>query len=377
MTRLVIESVSTGRQRKQFLHFPWQLYDGDPNWVPPIRMDEKELVGYAGHHPFLKKNRVQTFLALRDGVVCGRIAGILNQVHNEYRNERRGFFGFFECEDDQEAANGLFNAVLEWFADQGIRCLRGPANPGVNYIWGTLVEGFDSPPTFMMAYNPPYYGRLIEGFGFSKAQDLYAYWGNIDMLPAGDAKRGPIAAQIAERFHIRVRPLEMRRFKQNVRDFLEIYNQSMIHHWGFSPMSPEELDEMVKVLRYLVIPELVVGAEIDGKLVGMVMACPTTTRGSNRSNGKLFPLGFLRLFLGRRKIKKVRVLAANVLPEYHLMGVALVLLRAMVPTAIALGMDEVEFSWVAESNLLSRGSLEKAGTKRIKTYRVYDREPSS
>ena len=208
------------------------------------------------------------------------------------------FFGFFECEDDQEAANGLFNAVLEWFADQGIRCLRGPANPGVNYIWGTLVEGFDSPPTFMMAYNPPYYGRLIEGFGFSKAQDLYAYWGNIDMLPAGDAKRGPIAAQIAERFHIRVRPLEMRRFKQNVRDFLEIYNQSMIHHWGFSPMSPEELDEMVKVLRYLVIPELVVGAEIDGKLVGMVMALPDYNPRIKQIDGKLFPLGFLRLFLG-------------------------------------------------------------------------------
>jgi GNAT superfamily N-acetyltransferase len=375
MSRPTILPVCTRQQKKAFLQFPWQLYRGDPNWIPPIRMDEKELVGFAGHHPFLHKNRVQTFLALRDGRVCGRIAAILNHVHNEFRHERRGFFGFFECEDDQEAANGLFDAARQWLATYDIHCLRGPTSPGVNYIWGTLIEGFDSPPTFMMAYNPPYYSRLIEGYGFRKAQDLYAYWGDLSMLPTISAKYSPIAKQIAERLNVRIRELDTRQFKHEVRNLLTVYNQSMVNHWGFSPLSDEELHEMAKVLRYLVVPELVVSAEIDGRVVGTVLALPDYNPRIKQIDGSLLPFGFLRLLWGRRKITKIRFLATNVLPEYHLMGLSLVLLHALAPKALAYGVREAEFSWVAESNALSRGSLEKSGTKRVKTYRVYDLDP--
>ena len=186
----------------------------------------------------------------------------------------RGFFGFFECVDDQEVANGLLDAARGWLAEQDIHCVRGPANPGVNYVLGTLVEGFNSPPTFMMAYNPPYYGRLIEGYGFRKAQDLYAYGGDVSLLPAIARKLNPVADQIVERLNIRVRSLSKKRFNQDVRDFLAIYNQSMVNHWGFSPMAEEELNEMVKVLRFLVLPELVVAAEIDDRLVGMILVLP-------------------------------------------------------------------------------------------------------
>jgi GNAT superfamily N-acetyltransferase len=335
-------------------------------------LDEQELVGFAGRHPFYERNRVQAFLALRDGEVCGRIAGILNLVHNEVRNERRGFFGFFECVDDQEVASGLFDAVSRWLAVQDIHRLRGPANPGVNYVWGTLIEGFDSPPTFMMAYNPPYYQRLIEGYGFRKAQDLYAYWGDIGMLPSVVTKYGAVTDQIAERFKIRVRELDTKHFKHDVRNFLDIYNRSMVNHWGFSPMSEAELDAMARVLRYLLIPELVVGAEIDGRLVGIILALPDYNPRIKQIGGRLLPFGFLRLLWGKRKLKRIRILAANVLPECQLMGVAVVLLKAIAPKALEYGVQEAEFSWVAESNSLSRGSLEKGGAKRIKTYRVYD-----
>jgi len=235
MTSPIIQPVSTRRQKKQFLEFPWRLYRNDPNWIPPLRLDQKELVGYR-HHPFYEKNRVQTFLAYRDGEVCGRIAAIFNQVHMEHHGERRGFFGFFECIDDQEVANGLFGAVAQWFAEQDVYCLRGPTNPGLNYVLGTLIDGFDSPPTFMMPYNPDYYPRLIEGYGFRKTQDLYAYWGHRDMLPESSAKVGPVAEQIVERYNIRTRELDKSRFRKDVEDFLSIYNQSMTNHWGFVPM---------------------------------------------------------------------------------------------------------------------------------------------
>jgi len=373
MSAVSVTPVTTGRQQKQFLELPWRLYAGDPNWVPPIRMEQKELVGYKPH-AFYVRNRVQTFLATRGSEVCGRIAAIVNYDHIEFRKEQRGFFGFFECRDDQEAATALLEAAGQWLVEQGMHSVRGPASPSINHVVGTLVEGFDSPPTFMMAYNPPYHDRLITAAGFTKAQDLYAYWADAAMLPASQKKHWPIADQICERFGVRVRPIDKSRFAQDIREFLSIYNESMVKHWGFSPMSELELDNTAKVLRYLLIPELVVGAEIDGRLVGMVLVLPDYNPLIKKIDGRLFPFGFLRMLWGRRRIKKVRMLAANVLPDYQLMGVALVLARAMTPAGLEYGLREVEYSWVAESNALSRGSLEKGGAKRVKTYRVYDRD---
>ena len=133
MAQPVVVPVSTRRQRKQFLELPWRLYRDDPNWIPPLRLDQIELVGYR-HHPFFLKNRVQTFLAYRGKEVCGRIAAIVNQDHVEYQKERRGFFGFFECVDDQEVAGGLLDAARRWLVEHDMQGMRGPASPSVNHV---------------------------------------------------------------------------------------------------------------------------------------------------------------------------------------------------------------------------------------------------
>ncbi len=211
MNSIVIQRVTNSRQRKQFLELPWTIYRKDPFWIPPLRLDEKENVGYS-HNPFYDRNQIQTFLAYRGGEVVGRIGAILNQGHINRYDDRRGFFGFFESIDDQEVANGLFDAARDWFADQGIYKLRGPTNPSLNATVGLLIDGFDSSPTFMMTYNPRYYERLIENYGFRKTQDLYAFWGHISMLPKVAEKLRPIADQIIERYNVKVRPLDKSRF---------------------------------------------------------------------------------------------------------------------------------------------------------------------
>lgn len=369
--KLVVAPIKTWRDRRAFLEYPWELYRGNPNWIPPLRGDQKELVGYR-HHPFYETNRVQTFLARRGGKVCGRVAGILNRDHIEFQHDRRGFFGFFECVDDQEVANGLLDAVRQWLAEQGIDCVRGPANPSINYVVGLLVEGFDSPPTFMMPYNPSYYGKLIEGCGFRKAQDLYAYWGHKDMMAEHRPKFQALSEQVIERFDLHVRPLDKTRFLADVEAFLDVYNRALRNLWGFSPMSQAEVRHTARSLRHLMVPELAFVAEIDGRIVGAVFALPDYNPRIREIDGRLFPFGFWRLLRKKNEIKKVRILAATVLPEYNLMGIGLVLLRALVPKALEWGIEEAEFSWVAESNSASRGSLEKGRAKRVKTYRIYD-----
>jgi GNAT superfamily N-acetyltransferase len=371
MSELSVRPVGTRRERKLFLAFPWVLYRNDPNWIPPLRSNQEELVGYR-RHPFYERNQVQTFLAFRGDTVCGRIAAIINYGHIERYQEQRGFFGFFECFDDQEAASALLDAARRWLAERGVDKLRGPANPSMNYEVAALVEGFDTPPTFMMTYNPPYYGRLFETYGLQKVQDLYAFWGNLEMLPKTQAKLAPVAEQIISHLNLRLRPLDRSHFLRDVETFLQIYNRSLTNTWGFVPMSEGEVRHMAGGLRFLIVPELSLAAELDGQVVGAVFGLPDYNPRIRQIDGRLFPFGFLRLLRKKQEIKRIRLISTNVLPEYQRYGIGLALMYGLVPKAMEWGMQEAEFSWVLESNLLSRGSLEKGGAKRVKTYRLYD-----
>ena len=376
MAALVVKPVESRREKKWFVEFPWRLYQGDPHWIPPLRQTVKELVGFR-RHPFHDVADVRTWLALRDGHVVGRLAAIINRVHIEKYHDPRGFFGFFESIDDLEVAGGLFDAARAWLAEQGIESIRGPVNPSLNYEVGLLIDGFDSPPTFMMTYNPPYYARLIEEYGFRKAQDLYAFWGHVDMLASLDQKLEFVIREATRRFDIQTRHLDRSRFKEEVATFLHIYNASLEGTWGFTPLSPGEIKHMSAALRHLIVPELTSVAEVNGRPVGAAFGLLDYNPRIRAIDGRLFPFGFVRLLTRRKRIKRIRLISTNVLPEYQRWGVGVVILAHLVPEVLAWGIEEAEFSWVLESNHLSYKSLKRGGAKLTKTYRVYDFPPPS
>jgi len=371
MSNFQIKPVRSRREKKQFLQFPWKIYQGNEFWIPPIRSNQKELVNYT-HNPFYDQAEIQTFLAFRDGEVCGRIAGIVNHAHNERYDEKRGFFGFFESIDDQEVAAGLFDAAGEWLKQHEMSAVRGPINPSLNHECGLLIDGYDSPPTFMITYNHDYYAKLIEAYGFCKVQDLFTFWGHIEMLETLDKKLAFVSEESKRRLNLKLRRMDTSRFIEEVRMFLDIYNKSLVGTWGFTPISDGELKHMASTLRHLIVPEMTTIAEIDGKPIGVVFGLLDYNPRIKKIDGKLFPFGFLRLLWNRRGIKNVRVISTNVIPEYQRWGVGLVLLDRLVPDLLEWGIQEVEFSWVLESNHLSRASLERGGAIRKKTHRIYD-----
>lgn len=364
--------VQTRRQQRQFLGLPARLFRDNPNWVPRLRLSESQLAGFR-RHPFYEQAESQSFLALQGGEVCGRITAIVNRTHNEWHKEQRGFFGFFETVDDQSISTALFDAACNWLRERGMTAVRGPANPSINYDWGLLIEGFNTPPYFMMTHNPDYYVSMVESYGFQKAHDMFAFWGHRGMIDSISAKGEFLDLAIQERFGIVLRPLDKRRFRQEVEMFLDIYNQALVATWGFIPLSAAEVHHMAGELRMLVVPELAIIAESEGKPIGCMFGLLDFNPRIRAIGGRLFPFGWWRLLARKRQIKHMRIISANVLPEYQGWGVGVCLVRGLLEPAQKWGLEEAEFSWVLESNTLSRKTLEKGGTIPYKTYRVYDR----
>lgn len=372
MPEVTCRAVENRRDQKAFLELEKRLYHDDPNWVPPLWSERKKLVGFKPH-PFWADAEGQTFLVRRDDQVVGRVLACVNHAHNRTHKDTVGFFGFFECENDPEAARLLLDTAGDWLTQRGMTIARGPIHPSLNYEVGLLVDGFDTPPTFLITYNHAYYESLIRDAGFEKVQDVFSYEASIDILNDLDPKLMYIIEEAQKRFKTNTRRIRRSHFNEDVRIFLEIYNQSLKQTWGYVPMSEAEVDEQSSGLKQLLIPELTSIALIDGKPVGAGFGLLDYNPIIRRIGGKLLPFGWLHLLMGRKKLTRLRMVSANVLPEYQKWGLGLVTLYPIVPAAIDFGIQTGEFSWVLESNQLSRGTIQRGGATLTKTHRIYDR----
>ena len=361
--------------RRRFVEFPYHLYRGNQHWIAPLRMSQKDILNTA-KHPFYKTADVELFLAWGGGRVVGRIMAILNRAHNEFHNERAGFFGFFEVENDKQAAAALLDAAREWVRDRGAAVIRGPMNPSTNYECALLVEGFDLDPMVMMTYNPPYYVELLEGYGMKKAMDLYAYDIGVDYFNHSN-KLQRVAERLRKKSNISVRPVNMKDFRNEVRTIREVYNDAWSKNWGFVPMSEEEFDHLAKDLKQIVDPRVVLIAEqltagAKPRAVGFLLAVPDLNLALKRINGRLLPLGLLKLLWHSRKISSIRVITMGGILEFQNLGLGSILLDEIYRRGPAAGFPTGEMSWVLESNVMMNRAAELVGGRRTKTYRIYE-----
>jgi GNAT superfamily N-acetyltransferase len=327
-------------------------------------------------NPFFEHAEAEYFLAEQGGEVVGRIAAISNRLHNQTHDDRVGFFGFFECVDDQAVADALLAAAAAWCRDRGHDVLRGPASFSVNDECGLLVDGFDTPPTLMMPHNPRYYVTLLERAGFVKAKDLLVYEG-------GDHERyKPVPERLArgtelirQRMGVTIRPLDMKTFEREVERIKVLYNEGWEKNWGFVPMTDHEIDHLAEQFKPVVIPELVPMAEKDGKIIGFGIALPDLNVVFRRNrSGRMFPVVLKLLWaLKTRKIRRARILLLGVLPEYRGRGVDAMLYHWIWTRSGERGIYWGEAGWILEDNPAMNAGLEKMTFKVYKTYRLYDR----
>jgi len=352
---------------RRFIDLPWKLYGKDSLWVPPLKSEVRDILG--GKNPFWRHAERELFLASLGGRDIGRCAAIVDRGFNEFHGERTGFFGFFECVDDPDAARALLEAAKDWLRRKGMRVLRGPASPSFNEECGTLIDGFDDPPAVMMPYNPPYYADLMEACGLSKAKDLFSYrLRSKDPIPDRIAK---LADRVEKKENIIVRGLRKDRWDSELGIIRDIYNEAWQKNWGFSPMTPPELDLMAEKLKPIVDPEAVHFADVDGRTVAFSVLLPDVNQVLKRLDGRLGPLGLLKFLYYFRKIDRIRLVTLGVRDAYRRRGLEVLLYRAAWLTARRKGWDG-ELGWILEDNWKMNRGMQAMEADLYKKHRIYE-----
>ncbi|HEX7088987.1 MAG TPA: hypothetical protein VF192_02555 [Longimicrobiales bacterium] len=368
---LRVERVRSRRELDAFLKLPWRIYAGDPAWVPPLLSDQRKVLDR--RHPFHAHAEVEYFLAWRGGEAVGRVAALVNRRYNEFHGERTGFFGLFESIADEGVVAALLGAAEAWLRARGMERVVGPMNLSTNdelFSPGVLVDGFDRPPSIMMAHGRPYYPELLEAAGYAKAKDLVAYWMEGERPPER-LLRGIARLQKAE--GVVVRSLDLRRFDEEVRAIQDVYHSAWERNWGFVPMTDAEFEHLARSLRPVVEPRLCVIAEVGGQAVGFALTLPDYHQVLKRLNGRLLPFGILKFLWYRRKIDAARVLTLGLRPGYRHRGLDAMMIVHIWEQAVRLGYAQGECSWVLEDNWEMRRGIERVGGRVYKTYRVYEK----
>jgi len=363
-----ILEVSGPRDLERFVAFPYALYRGDAGWAPPLRRDVRAQL--SPKNPFFRHAEAAHFLAERDGTAVGRITATWNRAHDAVHGDGAGFFGFFESVDDPAVARALFDRAAAWLAARGRATLRGPVSFSTNDEAGLLVDGFDTPATLLMPHNPPYYAALVEGAGFAKAKDLFAYQRVPTELPE---RLVAAATRFAKRRAITIRSLDLRRFDEEIERVKVLYNRSWERNWGFVPLDDAEIDFLAAQLKPVVVPELVAFAEVGGEPIGVAVALPDLNVALRRNpSGRFFP-GILRIALAARRIDRLRVFMLGTLPDWRGKGVDALLYKTIWEQARGKGYRWAEAGWVLEDNHAMRNALVNMGFEPYKRYRIYER----
>ena len=373
--------VGTRAEHKAFLELPNRLYKDDPHWVTPLRYERADQLN-PQKNPGLKNLDVQLFIAKRNRQTIGRVAAIRNHTHLEIHQDNTGHFGFLDAEDNPPLIHALLQAAQDWIKDQGLTRMLGPSHFSVNEEIGLLIDGFDSPPMVMMPHGRSDYQFAFESFGLTKAMDIYAYISHLDDAyprPSIIRKLFDYYDKIALREGLVIRSMRPKKFAQDVKTAMAIFNNAWEHNWGFVPFSDAQIQHMAHVLKPILTRDLFWVCEHKGVPIAFALMIPNINEGIKGLNGRLLPFGFLKLLyrLKVKGLKTIRLPLMGIHQDYQntRMGTAIstTLSQKVFSKARDRGYRHLEMSWILEANKSMRSIIENANGSIYKTYRMYEK----
>ena len=368
-----VRPVASKRELKAFMRLPWRLYRNEPHWVPPLLTDLRKRLDRT-RNPFFEHAEAEYFLAWRDGRPVGRITAQVDRNLNEFQGNDWGLFGFFECEDDPEAAGALLEAAADWLRERGRDRMVGPMDFTTNDECGLLVEGHDRMPIILTPWQHPYYQELLEGAGLTKAIDAFMWELYVDKRERVHPAIWDMAEKVQSEHGITVRSMRKRDLQAEVGRFLEVYNAAWERNWGFVPLSEKEVRHYAKDLKPVLDENWAMIAEArDGTVVGAALTLPDFNQVLAHLNGRLLPFGWAKALYWRPKINHVRVFALGVKREFQHTGVAARMYEMHFDAAARTPQKGGEMGWILESNTAMNRAMEGMGGKIARRYRFYER----
>ncbi|MEM9548849.1 MAG: hypothetical protein AAGA77_22885 [Bacteroidota bacterium] len=371
---VTISRVESNSDKKRFINFPHDLYQGDANYVPELYLNISEVLS-TKKNPFFKHSEAELFLAKdASGKVVGRIAAVLDNNYNKYHESNVGFFGFFDVVNDYEVASLLLDKAVEWVKNKGVDRILGPTNFTTNDTAGMLIEGYDKPPTVLMTYNKPYYNDFVSKYGFGKEMDLFAYY-----IPTKgvNEKSLRLASMLQERLArkgITIRTSTKKTKKGDIKKIKDVYLRVWEKNWGFVPPTDEEYNHLAEGLNLLLDLRYVYMAEEKGKLIGFAVALPDINEiTKNFKKGKLLPFNVFRLLFNKSKVGLIRIILLGILEDYRKLGIEAVFFANYIKAAQDNNLRGGEASWVLENNTMMVQAAEKLNGQKYKTYRIYSK----
>lgn len=374
-TALTIVPVDTPADLDAFIKLPYRLHRDDPNWIPPLLMERRDVLN-PKKNPFLKRAAVQLWIAKRGPQTVGRISAQMDPLAAAQRGPEEGHFGMIAGEDDPEIFQALTQIAEDWLRERGATVVYGPFNLNINEETGLLVKGRDTVPMMMMGHDFAYVTQHLEALGYGKVRDLNAFeWKIGAELPAmlrAFERRGETEGVV-------VRPINMKKYGDEVRMLGKIFNDAWSENWGFVPMAEDEIEHMASQLKPLIVPELVWFVEVEGDPAAFIVCLPNINEAIADLQGKLMPFGWAKLLwrLKVKGLKSVRVPLLGVRKKYQasMLGPRLVgsLMVKIYRAVEKRGIETLEMSWVLEDNFAMNSLAEKMGGHQYKTYRVFQK----
>ena len=378
VSALHIEPIHTLEELGEFVDFMWQIYKGDPLWVPPV-FEERVARLDPARNPLLKHGDLQAFVARRDGRILGTIAGAMDYNLKNVIPDPFAAFGFFECINDYPVAKAMLDAVVEWARSKGQVRLRGPYNPTQNDEQGFLVEGRDRIPVIMTGHNPPWYPEFVERYGFKNwGPDLSCYGVSTDGLKPDlsnlPPKLGRVLAAVRQRTRAKIRTANFSDWDNEVERARQVYNRSLSTLADFVPLDADEFRRQTDLMRPILDPSLVLFVDVDDKTVGFALGLPNVNEALHHANGLRRPWDYLRFLWDRRHIKGMSIKIIALDPDYWGRGLDALMYGELARQMVKKGYTFADLSLTGEDNPQTNKLANVIGAEVYKRYRIYQLE---
>jgi len=317
---ILVKKVSTKRDLRKFINYPFTLYKGNTCWCPPLRFDEKKTLSRK-QNPAFEFCDAEYFLAYKGNEIVGRVAAIINNKANERWNEKLVRFGWIDFIDDIKVSEKLLESVSNWGKEKGMTGIHGPLGFSDMDNEGMLIKGFDEQGTLASIYNYAYYPEHMIQLGYNKAADWIQYDFEVPQEIPDKVERVSKLMQEKYKLHI-VEAKKAKDLLPYAAKMFVLLNQAFKDLYGFTELSQKQIDMYVKAYFGFIRPEFVsLVVDEQDEIVGFGVSMPSLTKALRKANGKLFPFGFIHILRAMKKNDTIDMYINGVRPDYHGKGI--------------------------------------------------------